>query len=115
MLTLILLMPAMTLADVAANKKHEVAHLLHFIQQSGCEMNRNGSKHRGEDAVAHIQKKYDYFRSDIESTEDFIKYSATKSTMSGKYYTVKCGGRDIGKTKDWLLKELAVYRMKRRF
>jgi len=114
-LTMILFLPVISMADVADNKKHEVLYLLNFIQQSGCEMSRNGSNHSGEDAVAHIQKKYDYFRKDVESTEDFIRLSATKSTMSGKYYTVKCNGREIGKTKDWLLKELAVYRMKRRF
>ena len=57
------------------------------------------------------------YRDDVKSlmvgtlmTEAFIKYSATKSTMSGKYYTVKCpDGKEI-RSQDWLLEELAVFR-----
>ncbi len=43
--------------------------------------------------ISHIEKKYNYYRDDIHNTEDFIKLSATKSTMSGGYYTVKCQGK----------------------
>lgn len=114
-LAMLLLLPITILADVAPNKRHEVAHLLTFVKQSGCEMKRNGSWYNGEEAVAHIRKKYDYFRREIESTEDFIKFAASKSTMSGQYYTARCNGRDIGKIRDWLLRELTVFRMKRRF
>lgn len=112
---IILFLPVMVLADVAPNKKHEVAYLLDYIVRSGCVLTRNGTQYKGKDAAEHIQTKYDYYRRDINNTEDFIKYAATKSTMSGKYYTVKCNGQKESKTKDWLLRELEVYRMKRRF
>ena len=56
--------------------------------------------------------KYDYFRDDIKSTEEFIEYSASKSTMSGEYYTVTCPGFETIKTQDWLLAELKKYRLK---
>jgi hypothetical protein len=66
--------------------------------------------HNGKEAVKHIQKKYDYFADDITSTEDFIKYSATKSKMSGKYYKIHCSGKKPVKSQDWLLTELKAYR-----
>ncbi len=69
-----------------------------------------GTRHPAAEGVSHIEKKYNYFRDDIESTEDFIKYSATKSTMSGDYYTVSCPGKKTIKTKDWLLSELQRFR-----
>ena len=116
----ILLLVAMTVmqtgiaqADVAPKQQAEVAHLLQFVKNSSCRINRNGSFHQGREAMAHIQKKYDYFRKKIKTTEDFIDYSASKSTMSGKYYTVLCGGQKPIRTQDWLLQELEAYRKQR--
>jgi hypothetical protein len=97
-------------ADVPEQQKPEVQHLLDFVEQSDCIMVRNGDEHDGKKALSHIQRKYDYFRDDIKTTEDFIKYSATKSTMSGKYYTVKCPGKEEMRSQDWLLDELKRYR-----
>ena len=57
-----------------------------------------------------FERKYDYFRDDISTTEEFIEYSASKSTMSGKYYLVKCDSSEAVKTKEWLLNELKRYR-----
>ena len=55
---------------------------------------------------------YDYFRDRIETTEEFIEYSATKSTTSGKYYIVICEGQPPIRTQEWLLRELDSYRKK---
>ncbi len=99
-------------ADVPAEQKPEVEHLLNFVRQSDCLLIRNGSEHSGKDAVSHIQKKYKYFKDDITTTEEFIEYSATKSTMSGKYYTIRCPGKKEIRTQDWLLEELKIFRQK---
>ena len=99
-----------TVADVPKEQVKEVSHLLEFVKNSPCTFNRNGSKYPGKEGIKHIQKKYNYFRDDIETTEDFIKYSATKSTMSGKYYTVSCPDSQEIKSKDWLLGELEQFR-----
>lgn len=108
----IILLAAITTAhgDVPPEQKPEVQHLLEFIRQSDCVMTRNGSEHSGEEAAEHIQNKYDYFIDEIDTTEKFIEYSATKSTMSGKYYTVECPGGKKMKSQDWLLEELAQFR-----
>lgn len=99
-----------THADVPASQQAEVEHLLSFVKNSGCTLDRNGTTHQGAEAVNHIQIKYDYFRDDIKTTEDFIELSATKSTMSGRYYQVDCPGQDKVRTKDWLLGELKAFR-----
>ena len=53
-----------------------------------------------------------FAENDIKSTEEFIELSATKSTMSGNYYTVKCVGKETITTQYWLLEELKRYRNK---
>lgn len=108
--TLILLCPQAILSDVPDNQKHEVAHLLAFVKESACSIERNGKRYTGDEAQDHILKKYDYFRDKIRSTEDFIAYAATKSTMSGKNYLARCDGAPPVPTKDWLLAELNSYR-----
>ena len=100
------------MADVPAGQVKEVNHLLAFVKNSGCVINRNGTDHPAVKGISHIEKKYDYFRDDINSTEEFIELSATKSTMSGDYYTVKCPGKKAINTQDWLLEELERYRLK---
>lgn len=97
-------------ADIPPDQKLEIEYLLNFVKNSSCEINRNGKNHEGNKAVSHIKKKYDYFKDDIKTTEQFVELSATKSTMSGKYYMVKCGDSKPFRTKEWLLKELKNYR-----
>jgi len=100
------------IADVPFEQLIEVDHLLAFVKNSGCIINRNGTDYSAEKGVGHIENKYDYFRDDIDSTEEFIELSATRSTMSGDYYLVKCAGKETIKTQDWLLTELKRYREK---
>jgi hypothetical protein len=97
-------------ADVPENQVKEVEHLLEFVKYSDCVIDRNGTRYPAVRAFEHIQKKYDYFRDDINNTEEFIEYSATKSTMSGKYYTVTCAGEKTVNTSDWLITELKRFR-----
>jgi hypothetical protein len=97
-------------ADVSAAQQPEVQHLLEFVRTSPCAIVRNGARHPGSDGVRHIQRKYDHFRNDIGSTEDFIERSASQSLLSGAAYQVECPGRASQPTRTWLLEELARYR-----
>ena len=106
------LFSAVAHADVSGSQLDEVNHLLNFVKNSQCVMTRNGDEHSGAEGLKHIQRKYDYFRDKISSTEEFIEYSASKSTMSKKYYTVSCDGKTSIKTQDWLLEELKQFRSK---
>jgi len=96
--------------NVFAATQDEINHLLNFVAATDCKYERNGTMHTGKEAVEHINKKYAYYADDIESTEDFIKYSATKSKMSGKYYQIHCLNKSSINSRDWLLAELMAYR-----
>jgi hypothetical protein len=97
-------------SDVGESQRDEVRHLLEFVRDSSCAIERNGKRYNGEDAYAHIRKKYHYFRDEIQSSEDFIEFSATKSTLSGKHYLVFCDSEPPMRTKDWLVDELNALR-----
>ena len=94
----------------SADMHQEIDHLLLFVERTECQYERNGKIHSGREAVEHIKTKYRYFKDDIDSAEKFIELSATKSTMSGKYYLVYCPGRPPLTSQDWLLEELNTYR-----
>ena len=88
-----------------AGSTEEIIVLLDFIEQTECTFIRNDKPYDSIAARQHIEKKYDYYRERIKSAEDFIHYSATKSSMTGKPYTVLCNGMRMNSS-DWLSVEL---------
>jgi hypothetical protein len=96
-------------APAAASPDAEIDHLLDFIAASPCAFIRNGVTYDGARAAAHIRDKYDYYRDDIHSAEDFIALAATKSALSGRPYLVDCGGKREPAA-DWIARELAAFR-----
>jgi len=97
-------------ADVPGDQRAEVEHLIGYLQNSDCRMIRNGKSYSGKDGAMHVRRKYDHFRDRISSTEDFVEYSASKSTMSGKLYAVQCQGAEPVSSSEWLLQELEDFR-----
>lgn len=94
----------------SSETQDEINHLLEFVKNTECQYERNGELHTGKEAAKHIKKKYKYFKNEINSTEKFIELSATKSTMSGKYYMIHCKDNIKLKSQEWLLQELREYR-----
>jgi len=97
-------------SDVPAAQVAEVEHLIAYLAGSDCRMVRNGKAYSGWGAAKHVQRKYDYFRDEIGSTEGFIALSATKSLRSGKPYKVRCPGQDPVPSAKWMLDELEAFR-----
>ena len=101
---------AQAIADVPDTQRAEVEHLLGFIRTSSCELVRNGREYDGERAYRHVVRKYDYFRDEIASTEEFIALAATKSELSGRAYEFRCDGQPTTTSAAVLLEELARFR-----
>ena len=96
-------------ASSAAGTTKEIESLLLFIEQSGCTFVMNGNHYDTLKAREHIEKKYAYYEERITTTEDFILYSATKSSITGEPYMVICNDVNMA-TSDWLNAELAELR-----
>lgn len=95
-------------ADMSEAAKREVGELLARIERSGCEFNRSGTWYDGATARKHLQRKYDYLaaRHQMGSAEDFLSMAATKSSMSGQAYTIRCAGGAPVPSAQWLELEL---------
>lgn len=111
LLTLLFSVPAFG-AELSATSKEEIAHLFSYLEKSGCEFYRNGTWAKGNEASAHLQKKYQYLlgRGLVSSAESFIARAASQSSMSGKPYQVRCGTSGVVESGPWFKAELASYR-----
>ena len=95
-LTLLVILSAIPLTVAKAqpppNVQTEIEYLLQYIETSGCSFYRNGTWYDGAHAGAHLRTKYDYLasRDNISTAEDFIDKAATKSSVSGKPYKIRC-------------------------
>ena len=97
------------LASGEAPAKDEIDHLLKFVAASSCTFVRNGTEYPSDKAREHLEGKYRFVGSRISTAEEFIKYLATGSSMSGEPYRVKCGKTDA-LSGAWLTDELNRYR-----
>ncbi|MFZ2753906.1 MAG: DUF5329 domain-containing protein [Lysobacteraceae bacterium] len=99
-------------AAPTAKAQHEIDALIAGLGSSGCEFERNGSWHDAKTARAHLQKKYDYLRKrDMTDTAElFIERAASKSSMSGKAYRVRCPGKAAEPSERWFRQRLQTLR-----
>jgi hypothetical protein len=90
----------------------EINYLLGFIERSGCQFYRNGKWYDSAQAQAHLRRKYDVLaaRNRIETAVDFIDQAATRSSLSGEAYAIKCNNGPVVTTNAWLAEVLARYR-----
>jgi hypothetical protein len=96
---------------LAASPEAEIDHLLTFIAGSPCTFIRNGVAYDGAQAVDHITDKYEHYREDIRTAEDFIALAASKSAISGKPYLVQCDAAEMPAA-EWLTRELSAFRQR---
>lgn len=91
----------------------EIEHLMDYIEQSECRFERNGELYDSEEAAAHIADKYRYLEEKIATAEQFIRYAATRSSITGNRYLVHCGDRKPVSSSVWLKRELEQFRRTR--
>jgi hypothetical protein len=97
---------------LSAVARGEIEALLSRLAASGCQFERNGTWYAAAEAQAHLQRKLDYLadRGAVASAEQFIERAATKSSMSGQAYRVKCGPQPAVPSGQWLYPELQALR-----
>ncbi len=102
-----LLLPAAARADAT---EAEIEYLITSVGESGCIFIRNGSRHDAEDAASHMRLKYRRGKRYAPTAELFIERLASKSSFSGKPYSIECPGSDTVPSGDWLSARLDEYR-----
>jgi hypothetical protein len=104
---LLLLTPP--IAAAGTDTDAEVNYLLDFVAASGCEFERNGSRHDPVSAADHLRLKYDRGKRYVNSAEQFIDRLASESSWTGKPYSVNCDGIEEP-TGVWLHRALQEHR-----
>ncbi|MDE2451957.1 MAG: DUF5329 domain-containing protein [Burkholderiales bacterium] len=96
-------------AAPAASVRTEVDALMTYVQSSGCRFYRNGTWYGASDARSHLRDKYEFLalRGLVDTTEAFIDRAATRSSLSGQPYQVKCGDSAAVPSGPWLHLRLA--------
>lgn len=73
---------------------------------------RNGNEYTAADAAKHMQAKYDYFKKDLVTAEDFIDRCASRSEVTGQPYKVKLTDGAVRDANEFLNSELRALRQK---
>ncbi len=87
-----------------------IAYLLQHVARSNVIFIRNGVMHSPVKAEVHMRRKYEYFKGDIQTPEDFIRLCASKSTQTGRPYQIKLPDGRLLRTDQWMLSVLSQYR-----
>jgi hypothetical protein len=90
----------------------EIEYLLSAIASSDCRFYRNGSWYDAKSAAEHLRYKYESLLAKdlIRDADDFIDRAATKSSISGRDYAIKCEGVAEVSSRQWLTGLLVSYR-----
>ncbi|MGX5731862.1 DUF5329 domain-containing protein [Pseudoxanthomonas beigongshangi] len=88
--------------------RREITQLMDGLSNSKCEFQRNGKWYGRVDARAHLQRKYDYLlkRDLVDTAEQFIERAASKSSLSGRAYRVRCPDQPEQDAGAWFLARL---------
>ena len=86
----------------------EIAALLEAVAASDCEFQRNGRWHPPRAARRHLERKLEQARrlGRDGSAEAFIEQVASRSSLSGRPYSVRCAGGREEPSADWFRREL---------
>jgi len=111
-LSLLFAAAAGSAAPPSPSSRAEIAALLAALGDSGCRFERNGEWHDASAARAHLQRKLDQLlkRDAVTTAEEFIERAASRSSISGDAYHVKCGDAAPVASGEWLSARLAALR-----
>jgi hypothetical protein len=109
---LVLAVSVFLTAQIFAEESLEqtIDYLFHYVETSKATFIRNGAEHTPAEAASHIKAKYEHFKNQIKTPEDFIRLSASKSLLTGKPYLVRTSDGKETQLDAWLTEALKAHR-----
>ncbi len=99
-----------TLVLGAESLDQTIDYLIDYIAKSDARFIRNGTSYTPAEAVEHVKAKYAHFKNRIKTPEDFIRFSASKSLLSGRPYLVRTHEGKEMRLDEWLTAALKEHR-----
>ena len=96
--------------SAAESLDESINYLLDYVAKSNATFIRNGQTHTPQEAVSHIKAKYEHFKNEIKTPEDFIRLSASKSLLTGQPYLVRTADGKQIQLDAWLTAALKAHR-----
>ena len=108
----LVMLPLLVAAQINPKAEREITGLLQAVGKSGCQFIRAGTAYAADRAQEHLNKKYEHMaaRAMLASAEDFIVKAATRSSMTGEPYAMRCGEAPPQRCDEWLMVRLKVMR-----
>jgi hypothetical protein len=101
----LLLVPGAAWAQPRAGQA-DIDALLAAIESSGCQFERNGTRHDAREGAAHLRMKLDRAGTRVQTAREFIERIAAGSSQSGRPYLVLCPDQPPQRARDWLEERL---------
>jgi hypothetical protein len=92
-------------ADIEAT----IGYLIDVVAASEHTFLRNSTRYSAAQAAQHLQRKYQHFRDEIHTVDDFIELAASRSLLTGKPYLVIDTAGISTPTGEWLHQVLSDY------
>ena len=99
-------------AVIAEDLDAVICYLLQYVRNSEVIFIRNNREHTAHETEDHMRKKYQYFKEQIKTPENFIQFAGTKSLLSGRLYRVRLKNGKTMLSQKWLEVALEEYRKK---
>ena len=110
---LVVLTFALVFADktlAGESLQDSINYLLDYVAKSDVTFIRNGKAHTPQEAANHIKAKYEHFKDEIRTPEDFIRLSASKSLLTRQPYLVRTKDGKETRLDEWLTAALKAHR-----
>lgn len=104
----LLSLTTVALADgLAPGESARIEYLLSSIAAlPGAQFIRNGSAYDAKAAVEHLRSKLRYAGSRVRTAEDFIRYCASESSVSGQPYEIRFSDGRVMPSADFMRQKL---------
>ncbi|MDZ7642923.1 MAG: DUF5329 domain-containing protein [Woeseiaceae bacterium] len=93
-----------------ASMDAEIDFLLAAVGDSDCVFIRNGREHPAADARDHLEMKRRRGKRYFDTTEEFIERIASRSSLSGREYRIRCPGQPETSAERWFRERLDAFR-----
>jgi hypothetical protein len=99
--------------DRAPLENQKIDYLISAIEAlSDAKFVRNDTEYDAKTAADHLRRKLKYAGSRVKSADDFIRYCATKSSMSGKPYEIRFSDGRVESSEAFLRQRLTEFSTK---